>query len=75
MDNVASASKQSQTPLQVALDHITNLPDLAAALSQLNSCSLKRTASNMCFSDGNAGARLMIVGEVPGRDEDLAFGT
>ncbi|MEC8109666.1 MAG: uracil-DNA glycosylase [Pseudomonadota bacterium] len=70
MDKAASASVQSQTPLQVVVDHINNLPDLAAALSQLNSCSLKRTASNMCFSDGNAGARLMIIGEVPGRDED-----
>ena len=70
MDSPASASVQSQTPLQVALDHINNLPDLATALSQLDSCPLKHTASNMCFSDGNAGARLMIIGEAPGRDED-----
>ena len=70
MEKAAPASVQSQTPLQVAVDHINNLPDLAAALSQLNCCSLKRTASNMCFSDGNEGARLMIIGEAPGRDED-----
>jgi DNA polymerase len=31
---------------------------------------LKHTASNLCFADGNPGARLMIIGEAPGRDED-----
>ena len=66
----APASVQPQPPLPVALDHIDNLPDLATALGQLDSCPLKHTASNMCFSDGNAGARLMIIGEAPGRDED-----
>ena len=70
MDSLAPASVQQQPPLPVALDHIDNLPDLATALGQLDSCPLKHTASNMCFSDGNAGARLMIIGEAPGRDED-----
>ena len=70
MDSPASASVHPQPPLPVALDHIDNLPDLAIALGQLDSCPLKHTASNMCFSDGNAGARLMIIGEAPGRDED-----
>ena len=70
MDSPAPASVQPQPPLPVALDHIDNLPDLATALGQLDSCPLKHTASNMCFSDGNAGARLMIIGEAPGRDED-----
>ena len=61
---------QPQPPLTATLGHINNLPDLANALGQLESCPLKHTASNMCFSDGNAGARLMIIGEAPGRDED-----
>jgi uracil-DNA glycosylase len=33
-------------------------------------CELKRGARNMVFSDGTPGARVMIVGEAPGRDED-----
>ena len=57
-------------PSQQTLDHLTSLADLAAALEQLEACPLKHTASAMCFADGNAGARLMIIGEVPGRDED-----
>lgn len=69
-DSPEPAPNQSQPPLTATLGHINNLPDLANALGQLESCPLKHTASNMCFSDGNAGARLMIIGEAPGRDED-----
>lgn len=39
-------------------------------------CSLARTRSNVVFSDGNPQARLMVVGEAPGAQEDktgLAF--
>ena len=70
LNGSTTASGKPQPPMPVALDHINNLPDLANALSQLDSCPLKHTASNMCFSDGNAGPRLMIIGEAPGRDED-----
>jgi DNA polymerase len=33
-------------------------------------CSLKRTCQRTVFADGDASARLMIVGEAPGADED-----
>ncbi len=49
---------------------IDNLSDLRSGLAAMEHCALKHTASNLCFSDGNAGARLMIIGEAPGRDED-----
>ena len=64
------AKVSDHKPSHKTLDHLTSLADLAAALEQLEACPLKHTASAMCFSDGNAGARLMIIGEVPGRDED-----
>ena len=70
LDSPAPAPVQLQSPKLAHLDHIDNLADLAAALGQLDSCPLKHTASNICFADGNAGARLMIIGEAPGRDED-----
>ena len=54
----------------VALAGITSLADLQSAMAKLDDCSLKHTASNLCFADGNPGARLMIIGEAPGRDED-----
>ena len=70
IDSPDPASVQPQPPLPVALKDIDNLPDLATTLGQFDSCPLKHTATNMCFSDGNVGARLMIIGEAPGRDED-----
>ena len=65
-----AATESDHSQLKKTLDQLTSLADLAAALEQLESCALKHTASAMCFADGNVGARLMIIGEVPGRDED-----
>jgi DNA polymerase len=53
-----------------ALAGITSLADLQSGLAKLDNCPLKHTASNLCFADGNPGARLMIIGGAPGRDED-----
>jgi DNA polymerase len=48
--------------------------DLAAlrdAIAAYDRCDLKRGARNLVFADGNPAARVMILGEAPGRDEDL----
>ncbi|WP_181699231.1 uracil-DNA glycosylase [Chthonobacter albigriseus] len=47
------------------------LEALQAILARFDGCNLKRTAKNMVFGDGNPAARLMFVGEAPGRDEDI----
>ena len=47
------------------------LDDLRACLEAFDGCNLKLTAKKLVFSDGNPQARLMFVGEAPGRDEDL----
>ena len=47
------------------------LPELEAILRRFEGCGLKATAKNLCFYRGAERARLMIVGEAPGRDEDL----
>jgi DNA polymerase len=47
-----------------------DLAALRAALCDFEHCELKRGARNLVFSDGQAGAPVMIVGEAPGRDED-----
>jgi uracil-DNA glycosylase family 4 len=49
-----------------------SLDDLRALLDTFDGCALKFTASRLVFADGNPQARLMFVGEAPGRDEDLA---
>jgi DNA polymerase len=44
---------------------------LRTLLDAFDGCALKFTASRLVFADGNPQARLMFVGEAPGRDEDI----
>ncbi len=46
------------------------LDDLAAALARFDGCALKTTAKSTCFYRGNPRARLVIIGEAPGSEED-----
>ncbi|WP_300036607.1 uracil-DNA glycosylase [uncultured Roseobacter sp.] len=62
VDAVAAAQKAA-----AAAD---TLEALRAEMQQFEHCALKRGARNLVFSDGVAGAPVMIVGEAPGRDED-----
>ncbi|MDZ7714165.1 MAG: uracil-DNA glycosylase [Rhodovibrio sp.] len=48
----------------------TTLDQLRAALESYDGCALKQTATNLVFADGTPEARVMIVGEAPGADED-----
>ncbi len=47
------------------------LPDLHAALAAYDHCEIKKGARNTVFADGNPAARVLILGEAPGRDEDI----
>jgi DNA polymerase len=47
-----------------------DLDALKAALAEFNGCPLKATARNLVFARGNPDAKVMIIGEAPGRDED-----
>ncbi|HUE47140.1 MAG TPA: uracil-DNA glycosylase [Aestuariivirgaceae bacterium] len=49
----------------------TSLEDIAAALATFDACPLQRTATNTVYIDGNPAARILFIGEAPGRDEDL----
>ncbi len=49
-----------------------SLEELRATLAGFDGCGLKATAKNLCFYRGAAQSRLMLIGEAPGRDEDLA---
>ncbi len=50
----------------------TTLEELVEALAAFDGCTLKKTATNLVFGDGNPAARIMFVGEAPGADEDRA---
>ena len=67
-DSGAEYSSPPAMPMELAA--LTSLEALRDALGRLDQCPLKHTASNMIFADGNPGARLMVIGEIPGREED-----
>ena len=47
------------------------LDELRGILEKFDGCALKTTATQLVFADGSPSARLMFVGEAPGRDEDI----
>jgi len=47
-----------------------SIEELRAALSAFDGCALKATATNLCLFDGNPKAKVMIIGEAPGAEED-----
>jgi uracil-DNA glycosylase len=48
-----------------------SLDGLRAILGAFEGCALRATATQLVFADGNPQARVMFVGEAPGRDEDI----
>ncbi|MEM7070044.1 MAG: uracil-DNA glycosylase [Pseudomonadota bacterium] len=54
-----------------AAKRASSLDELHEILSGFDGCNLKRTAKNTVFADGNPKAKLMFIGEAPGRDEDI----
>jgi DNA polymerase len=47
-----------------------SLEALRAALEAFEHCEIKRGARNLVFADGMAGARVLVLGDAPGVEED-----
>lgn len=61
-------------PIEEATKAAQAAPDLAGlqqAMAGYMHCPLKRGARNLVFADGVAGAKVMLIGEAPGREEDM----
>jgi len=56
---------------QAAASAATDLASLRAAMEGYTHCDLRLGARNLVFADGDPAARVMIIGEAPGRDEDM----
>lgn len=80
----SSAPQATSSPAAIPLDTVeqaseakaiaascSSLEELRAALEKFDACPLKHTAKNLVFADGNPEADIMLVGEAPGRDEDI----
>lgn len=71
----ATATLPSADPVaeaQAMADAAPDLEALQAALAAFEHSDLKLGARNLVFCDGQPNARVMIVGEAPGREEDRA---
>jgi uracil-DNA glycosylase family 4 len=69
---VASVPDEAQAAIaQEAASKAADLEALKRTLGEFDGCNLKFTAKNLVFADGNPNAKVMFVGEAPGRDEDL----
>ncbi|UZE50456.1 uracil-DNA glycosylase [Rhodopseudomonas sp. P2A-2r] len=63
-----------EVAIAAARDAARTAPSLEALrglMDKFEGCALKSTATQLVFADGNPQARIMFVGEAPGREEDI----
>jgi DNA polymerase len=70
MPAAATTPDEAQLSAQALAREATSLDELKAAMARFEGCALKATAKTLVFADGNRAARLMLVGEAPGAEED-----
>ena len=68
--NNKSINRYKKNNFEITADKVVNLERLKKSISNLKNCSLKSSASNMVFSDGNPKSKIMLIGEAPGSNED-----
>lgn len=69
--DLAPMKKITNITSRLLAEKCQTLDELRQALHEFNDCSLKITATNTVFSDGNPQAKIMVIGEAPGADEDI----
>jgi DNA polymerase len=67
----ARAAATPASDARLDIPRAGSLAELGATLRSFEGCGLKATAKNLCFYRGAEHAPLMIIGEAPGREEDL----
>jgi uracil-DNA glycosylase family 4 len=67
-----AAPRPAATQAAVLAAACGSLAQLRVAIAGFDGCALRDTATNLVFSDGNPAARIMLVGEAPGAEEDRA---
>ena len=54
-----------------AYPEITDFPTLTEKMANCSKCELRATCNRVVFGDGSSQAKLMLIGEGPGQDEDI----
>ena len=68
--HVDSRPKFGQRSAADFLPYVITLPALKSASKQCRGCDLYKRATQTVFGEGSAKAKLMLIGEVPGDQED-----
>lgn len=64
------AKKIAKVPTKEEWQNAKNLQDLREAIQGCKKCPLWKTRTNFVFGEGNPKAKLVVIGEAPGADED-----
>ena len=69
--NNKAINRYKKNIFEISSDKAKELDKLKKSILSIKSCNLKNNAKNIVFSDGNPKAKIMLVGEGPGSNEDL----
>ena len=64
-------SDEQGNPPQITVDRAASLEELQSAIQGCLKCILGNTRTKFVFGEGNPQAKLLIIGEGPGKEEDL----
>lgn len=67
---VGVSAEVAVSAAKVAAVGANTLEELRAALTAFEHCEIKQGARSLVFGDGNPSARVLILGEAPGSEED-----
>ena len=68
--NNKAINRYKKDNFEISADKAENLERLKKSIGAIKNCSLKSSATNIVFSDGNPKSKIMLVGEAPGSNED-----
>ena len=68
--NNKAINRYKKDNFEISADKVENLERLKKSIGAIKNCSLKSSATNIVFSDGNPKSKIMLVGEAPGSNED-----
>jgi DNA polymerase len=68
--NNKAINRYKKDNFEISADKAENLERLKKSIDAIKNCSLKSSATNIVFSDGNPKSKIMLVGEAPGSNED-----
>ena len=68
--NNKAINRYKKDAFEISDDKAEKLEKLKKSISNIKNCELKKSATNIVFADGNPKAKIMLIGEGPGSNED-----